>query len=95
MAGKSNLDADQGNVGSHFTEDGKIGGTAQKVGGPFDKVSKLDHLYFIPTDDQRMELLEKNSQRMGQLEVLHRTLLRANHFLTKMVLLVDSSRQMV
>ncbi|CAF9932155.1 MAG: hypothetical protein GOMPHAMPRED_006509 [Gomphillus americanus] len=37
MAGKSNLDADQGNVGSHFTEDGKIGGTAQKVGGPFDK----------------------------------------------------------
>lgn len=38
MADKSPLDANKGSVGSQFTEDGKIGGTAQKVGGPFDKV---------------------------------------------------------
>ncbi|KAI1009891.1 hypothetical protein LB503_011539 [Fusarium chuoi] len=28
---------EQGSVGKQFTENGAIGGTAQKIGGPFDK----------------------------------------------------------
>lgn len=36
MADKSNLDANKpGSVGREFESDGKIGGTAQEVGGPF------------------------------------------------------------
>lgn len=32
---KSALDANQGSIGKEFTSEGKIGGTAEKVGGPF------------------------------------------------------------
>ncbi|KAK5945548.1 hypothetical protein PMZ80_002753 [Knufia obscura] len=35
MADKSPLDANKGGVGEEFTTEGKVGGTAQKVGGPF------------------------------------------------------------
>ncbi|MCJ1249113.1 hypothetical protein MMC30_006336 [Trapelia coarctata] len=35
-AGTSVFDK-QGTIGKHFTPDGAIGGTAQKVGGPLDK----------------------------------------------------------
>lgn len=33
----SSLDAGKGSVGHEFTEKGSVGGTAQEVGGPFDK----------------------------------------------------------
>lgn len=33
----SSLDAGKGSVGHEFTEKGSVGGTAQQVGGPFDK----------------------------------------------------------
>ncbi|KAJ9659176.1 hypothetical protein H2198_003318 [Neophaeococcomyces mojaviensis] len=34
---KDSLDAGKGSVGKEFTPQGKVGGTAQQVGGPFDK----------------------------------------------------------
>ncbi|ERF69066.1 hypothetical protein EPUS_01022 [Endocarpon pusillum Z07020] len=37
MSDKSSLDKEHGSVGSAFKADGSVGGTAQKVGGPFDK----------------------------------------------------------
>merc|ERR1712230_359657 len=37
MSDKSSLDANKGSVGKEFTPQGKAGGTAQEIGGPFDK----------------------------------------------------------
>ncbi|KAK5029207.1 hypothetical protein LTR13_008744 [Exophiala sideris] len=37
MSDKIPLDADHGSVGKQFQPDGKVGSTAQQVGGPFDK----------------------------------------------------------
>jgi len=37
MSDKSSLDANKGSVGKEFTPQGKAGGTAQNIGGPFDK----------------------------------------------------------
>jgi len=34
---KDQLDANKGSVGKEFTTEGSVGGTAQQVGGPFDK----------------------------------------------------------
>ncbi|MCJ1352882.1 MAG: hypothetical protein MMC33_002866 [Icmadophila ericetorum] len=35
--GNSMFDANQGSIGKQFNADGAVGGTAQKIGGPFDK----------------------------------------------------------